>query len=775
MIDWSFHPVGGESYLVVAAAALALLALLVLGPARAKTTRARRGVLVGLRVAVIVLVVLAMLRPAVVYTRLKKQSATLVVLADKSRSMSVGDEANGKTRFQAMTDALAESAPALRELAADFELRAYTFDAEPHPAEVTRGQIALGDTPDGQETAIGYVLKSVLDREAGKRLLGVVLLSDGAQRAYPPRDVLPQTAARGLRDLGCPLYCVRFGQPRGLGQVQDVAVTELQSDPMVYVKTQLVVTGQIRVDGFVNRDVSVELRAETSPGKMEVVARRTVKVERDGAVIPVRLGYVPETPGEIKLTLEAEPQRSETVESYLEPPGKTLKEVEPQFREMVTTNNRLSTFVNVLKGGMRVLYLEGFPPRVEQKFLAIDSLGASPDIHVDLRNLNPAAPQTRPKDLAELLQPGKCDVYILGDVDSTAFTREELTALAEAVDKGAGLIMLGGVHSFGPGGYWDTPLAEVLPVQMDRLERQPPDAPIRTDLHWPGPLRMRPTAIGQDHYSLMLAGTRQESTAIWSQLPPLDGANKLAEKPGASILAVDQQDHPMLIGSQWGKGRVMAFAADSTWRWWMHGFEAAHKRFWRQTILWLARKEESVEGKVWIKLPQRRFTPGQRVEFTLGAQTPTGEPVRGATCSAEIEFPGGPQRRIDLVGGDGQATGHFRETQKAGDYTIRATARQGDKVLGTAQARFSVIEQDLELDNAAADATLLNSLAGTSKGRSVLPEELPELIRRLAKSTEELEIEDVATERPAHTWPFLGLLIGLLTAEWYLRKRWGLV
>ena len=51
-------------------------------------------------------------------------------------------------------------------------------------------------------------------------------------------------------------------------------------------------------------------------------------------------------PGEHKLTLEAVPQ-----------PG-----------ELVTTNNDLSTFVNVLKGGLNVLYIEG-ALRVEQKFI----------------------------------------------------------------------------------------------------------------------------------------------------------------------------------------------------------------------------------------------------------------------------------------------------------------------------------------------------------------------------------------------------------------------
>ncbi|HBO42959.1 MAG TPA: hypothetical protein DD670_03300, partial [Planctomycetaceae bacterium] len=65
--------------------------------------------------------------------------------------------------------------------------------------------------------------------------------------------------------------------------------------------------------------------------------------------------------------------------------------------------------------------------------------------------------------------------------------------LADAVDRGAGLIMLGGFYTFGPGGYADTPLADVLPIRMSRLDIQNPDEPIRTDMHLEGPTRMRPS------------------------------------------------------------------------------------------------------------------------------------------------------------------------------------------------------------------------------------------------------------------------------------------
>ena len=71
-----------------------------------------------LRAAVIALVLLAMLRPTLVYTQTKKQAATLVVLADQSRSMSVPDAMGSKSRWEALRDALKDAAPALAEAGA---------------------------------------------------------------------------------------------------------------------------------------------------------------------------------------------------------------------------------------------------------------------------------------------------------------------------------------------------------------------------------------------------------------------------------------------------------------------------------------------------------------------------------------------------------------------------------------------------------------------------------------------------------------------------------
>src|SRR5262249_3986764 len=98
--------------------------------------------------------------------------------------------------------------------------------------------------------------------------------------------------------------------------------------------------------------------------------------------------------------------------------------------------------------------------------------------------------------------------------------------------------------------------------------------------------------------------------------------------------------------------------------------------------------------------------------------------------------------------------------------------------IGTAKARFLVFEQDLELDNAAADPTLLASLSAATKdvgGQALAPEELPELLKRILEKPAEMEVETLVKHTPWDTWPFFVLFVGVISVEWYLRKKWGLV
>ena len=79
----------------------------------------------------------------------------------------------------------------------------------------------------------------------------------------------------------------------------------------------------------------------------------------------------------------------------------------------------------MLKGGLHVLYIEG-TLRSEEKWLRM-SLDSSPGTSSSTpTRINPRHKETRPGDFAELLKPGKSNVYILGDLDRDAFEPGEL-------------------------------------------------------------------------------------------------------------------------------------------------------------------------------------------------------------------------------------------------------------------------------------------------------------------------------------------------------------
>src|SRR5262249_33521038 len=142
-----------------------------------------------------------------------------------------------------------------------------------------------------------------------------------------------------------------------------------------------------------------------------------------------------------------------------------------------------------------------------------------------------------------------------------------------------------------------------------------------------------------------------DNTATWRQLPPLKWAYKFAgvkEAPGVRVLLESPQQKPLLVSGEYGRGRVLAFAGESTYLWQMHGKETQHKRFWRQLILWLVKREADDKSDVWVKLDQRRFQPGGRVQVTAGTRTALGDPIPNAALETVVVHPDGHREPLRL-------------------------------------------------------------------------------------------------------------------------------
>jgi len=752
-----FDPVGSWVLVAVVTAALAAI-LVLLPPDRSRATGHRLAALVGLRLLAFLALLFCLVRPTIVSTRKARQPAAVVVLADASQSMTVPDGAAGRTRWTEMQAALDAAGEAAQRLTAtgDFEISAWVFDRDLRPLEPAAGRpfpLAAWQPAASQgETALGAALDEATRAAAGRNLAGVVLLSDGAQHAYAPRDLPPQAVARRLGEAGVPLWSVTFGRQRGGGQGRDASVTSLIAGETVYLENMLEVGGRVRLEGLAGRDSQVTLLAEGEDGRMEPVA--TTRVSSAGETLdePVRLEWTPRSLGERKLTLR----------------------VEPQEGEVEFTNNELSTFVQVIDGGLRVLYLEG-ALRVEQRFLR-RVLAASPDMQVDFRWIDSTRRDRWPVDLERSLGQDY-DVILVGDLDSTALRPQDLDAILAKVRAGAGLGMLGGFHSFEAGGWGGSRLGPLLPFEADRLARQPFDEPVRPGLHLEGPLKMLPDPRFGGVSILRLGGHDADQRAAWESLPPLAGANDLGRlKPSAKTLATTADGRPLLVAQDFGAGRVLAFAADSTWRWVMQGEAEAHRRFWRQLVLWLARQDGTESDTLWVRPAQRRIAPGAPLAFSAGvASTGDEQPAAEFALEAEVTSPTGVRRPVRLTRGADAFSGTVADCLEVGDWTLTVRAVRAGGEPQERSARFMVYRQDLELANPWANPLLMRQIAEATRGGVRLPEEIPDLFRELAERPAEFEMLEQWSVTPWDTWPTFLLLAGALCGEWFLRKRFGLV
>ncbi|MCX7413062.1 MAG: hypothetical protein NTW36_06460 [Planctomycetia bacterium] len=752
-----FDPVG--SWWLLGLVTLVLAAVLFfIGPDGSRVAARGRLLLVLLRLGAFLALVACMLRPTIVSSRKARQQGTVLVLADASESMTVADGPNGRTRWQELGDTLAAARPAAQALVADgdFDIAVWRFNRQTRPVPVQADDpLPLGDWQAevaAEETAIGAAIDDSVRAAAGRNLAGIIVLSDGAQHAYPPRDLPPQTVARKMGDAGVPLWSITFGQQRGVGQGRDAAVSNLAVGETVYLNNALEVAGRVRLDGLADRDVVVRLLAENDAGGMEEVARTTVRGRPQSIEEPVRLAWTPKTLGERKVSLV----------------------VEPQEGEVVVTNNELSTFVEVVDGGLRVLYLEG-ALRVEQRFLR-RVLAASPDMQVEFQWVDSSRRDRWPIDLGRVVA-GDYNVFLIGDLDASALRPQDMQAILDKVNAGAGIGLLGGFHAFEAGGWGSSALAPLLPFEPDRLARQAFDQPVRESLHRMGPLEMLPDRQFGGVSILRLGKSDQETLAAWRGMPPLEGANDLGRLvPTAKPLAVTGDGHPLLVGREFGAGRVLAFAADSTWRWVMQGAGEQHRRFWRQLVLWLARQDDKEKDSLWVRLAQRRVSPGTVLAFDAGVTKPDGTATADVAVEAVAVSPTGKPRPVRVPKRGDSFAGTLADFDEPGDWKLVVKANRPGAAAGLERtARFTVFRQDLELANPRANQLLMRQLAEATAGGVRSPEELSEIFEEIKGKPAAFETLEQWSYTPWDKWPMFLLLAGCLCTEWLLRKRWGLV
>ncbi len=791
-------------------------------PPRVKAT------LAALRIAAIVLTMLVLLRPAIVLRYVNTVYTTLAVLVDDSLSMSFTDRYADAEQRAAVAETADETPDKLAETSRlEIARRALNGEDGPltkltaeHPVMVvgystdspgresytrtvgTIDKVGDGKNPDdnpapndesdeaaellgelsgaGFETDIAAALRDTLDRLQGKRVAGVVLVSDGQVTTRDPADRLAG-ALDYARRRGVPIYPVLVGDPT---PPKNLAVTSLVGPREVRREAPVTMTATLAHRNLNARPVEVRLlrrRDDATEWTDTAVSEQVVLdggEDRSRGVTTVELKFTPQELGRFVYRAVVEP---------------SADEVNPRDN---TADARLwvsDEKINVL--------LVGAGPDWEFRYLK-RMLLRQPDLYrmsVWQQNadeeINQAAStgmklSRLPQTLEELIgSPGGTpypgyDVIILHDPTPTengmdADFAEMLQTFVER--HGGGLCYIAGTKNTAANMLNDpalAPLAALSPVvlapnTMDAVEiirRKKPES-------W----RMILDAYGLDHPITRLADSAEDSQTVWRALPGTYWSHPVARiKPAARVLAVSEnpvrrtdrnEPEPVIAVQPVGRGQVVYVGVQEIWRWRVLRDGEFHRRLWSNVVRFLATLQPRM---VTITAGGDTFTAGERITVEAEVYDEKFEPLTAESFTVRlVDVETGDAQSVDLPAVEDRP-GRYRKTitiARTGAYELTALADDPDAEQKVAGKRITVELPQAETRRTEADAELMRSLASR-------PENFLDVTEadRLASLIPSGKLTTYR-EDPRELWDSnltLLLIVILLATEWILRKKYNM-
>lgn len=772
---------------------------------RLEGPRAMRIALAALRAAILLVLVVLISGPRLVESSESTERDWVVVLVDRSASLTVADAGTDPapnavttpgvrvSREAQLRRAIETSWPMWRGLSRDRQVVWLGFGAgafdlatraaapaqsgdgdESPPAEIE--SVDLGD-PTGRRTSLGAALDQALRRAAARPLAGVVILSDGRSLDEPSR-----AAVRALQADHVPVHTLALGSATPVG---DFAIRRVDGPGVAFVNDAAPVT------------VELERLGGSGEAKVRLIDTRT------GLTIAEEPAVFPEGAANASGTTQA----TVTLISTPADPGKAQWAVEivPDAPDLIPGNNRAELAVELTDRPMRALYIDGYP-RWEQRYLKNLLIREKSIVSSNLL-LAPDRRYTQEGDVELDILPdssekwAEFDAVILGDVDPGVFTETQLAQLRDHVAyRGAGLLWIAGPGAT-PNRWFDTPLADLLPMSSSAGAMQAFGEPV-VALPTPAAQRLGVMRLGERADEPWPAELSDPATG-WSLLRWAQRIDPGAVKPAAESLALaalppgesgEPITTPLVLSMRFGAGRSLYVGTDETWRWRFGRGEKLPERFWVQMIRLLGRESLARSGRpanlvinprrsvveqpvrVEVELLDQSLIDDARASIAVRLERAATPGDEGAPASVDIALHPDAQAAAPMAGAQGgaqpgapQPARRYSATwvpPEPGAWTARVVEPGMTGLSLTAEALVAL--PDDELRRPEADHGALARLSTETGGRLLTPESLASLPDLLPNRRVRL-----LTERRQTLWDTpaaLILAVFLLTAEWVGRR-----
>ncbi len=663
--------------------------------------------------------------------------------------------------------------------------------------------------PDASDSRLGDALRQLLPQINSRQTAGVVLLSDGRVRATESVERLAQY----IGDANVPLHVVPIGQATGAG---DIAVVSLVVPPRVRKYTENELQVFLRSFGFTGQRTTVR-----------IISRNKITAGESST-----LASVP-------ITLSGGAQSASLTFRVNEQPEDLVVVVDPVEGELTERNNRVETRVEIDRTKVRVLYVSndtlnstnaGFLSQLlsigstrssnATSGLTVQSaLQADEDVECTvLLTAGGSSPRGVtssgdydstgfPRSRAELFA---YDCVVLSNVGPSVLEEEQCVWLSQWIEgRGGGLIVCGS-DALLPSDWDDSPLAPLLPVDLDNVQRSYP-LPIPIDVK------------KSEHPVWRLRLEKRLNDQLLAAIPPLaTSGSTFVAKSTADVLATKQDDgSPVMMAHRAGRGRVLLSTASLAGQSlaemaenWGSQPEQVAAKFWRNMVYWVTEGSSTGRRRLVAESDKRFYRPGEPLTilataYDEGARktnkyrvwamfepaslddmslySPLLWPENVVRDSGEVSprlawgeelllgsIPGSDGYSMNLMlsesGGVGDSGLRIEMTAYEGAESSSAFDH-GTQVDSTSLA-IQILSDPFEQQNPLPNHELLTRLA-TVSGGEVLDD--PKALARLLKSRNETLGPPHRDASPAWSQWWLWLsLVGLLTTEWVWRKASGL-
>jgi uncharacterized membrane protein len=709
--------------------------------------------LVFLRTCVYILLIFFLLGPALVDKRVTKLRRPLTVLIDSSESMAfpasskaTQDGKPSKNRLDLVREKLLNGQePLIQKLNRDYDLRLYRFGTSVEP--ISPGSLSQLKAQDEGTRLLELLPRAATDAGAQS---GILLFTDGITNG-------DQKTLDGTPALSVPVFTVGVGETEGF---TDVRIAEVRAPEFAFRGREFKIDLTVQAYGLKGKSVPLYFNR----GK-NLITSRPVAIDSDSFEQKITFSFNPKELGTHSFSLSIPAQ-----------PG-----------EQIMENNHKEFKVDVHRDKIRVLTLSGSPawnyrflrmamkqdPLIELvSFVFLRTPTDTVDVPDNQLSLIPF-----PIDDIFLEELKNFDVVFFDDFSHRAyFNPVYLERVKDFVRDGGGLAMLGGFRSFDSGGYAESALKDVLPVELDNKGKYQTQGTVRPVL----------TASGKVHPITRLLPDPKANEEAWAKMPPLADLNQVRGARGETLLSASGDGaatgSPLLTIGRFGKGRSLALMTDDVWRW---NFIAVgnretpqnHLKLIRQAVRWLA--QEPAFEQVQIRpIPTSR--PGEKVAIKLRVLKDDFTPTAQASVQLRVFGPEGEPSLVSATADseEGEYTGEYTPT-KEGSYRVEAEANLAGKTLGRDKTSFSVAFPYGESDDGRPRTDLLKQIAEASHGEFFSINDwndkaLDKIAAKLESHAPSQIVEQRQTRLWSTLWPF-SIILALLSVEWWMRRKWGLI